>query len=53
MHENKTNAFNIFDANLLPLKNVMDSYFRQLHGEGIGANTHQSEIVSAEEEDLL
>ena len=55
MRENKTNAFNIFDdndANFLPLKNVMDSYFRQLHGESIEANTHQSEIVSAEE-DLL
>ena len=40
MRENKTNAFNIFDdndVNFLSLKNVMDSYFRQLHGEGIGA----------------
>ena len=56
IRENKANPFNILDqkkGDFLPLHNVMDSFFRQLHSEGIGTNPQQSSIISIEEEDLL
>ncbi|XP_011405176.1 PREDICTED: uncharacterized protein LOC105313420 [Amphimedon queenslandica] len=41
------------DPNFISLHNVMDSYFRQLHGEGIEARPYNSDLVNAEEEEQL
>ena len=49
-------AFNILDhsdPNFVPLHNVLDTHFRQLHSEGVGTRPAQREIVTFEEEDLF
>ena len=56
MHGEKADALNILDdkdSNFILLHNVMDSYFRQLHGEEIGARPHNSDFVNTEEEEQL
>ena len=54
--EKKANAFNFLsqsDADFAPLQKVMDSFFRQLHADGIGTRIHQSDVLSYEDEASL
>ena len=56
LRENKNDAVNFLDQSIskfIPLHNVMDSYFRQLHSKGIGTNPHQSEIITMDEEKIM
>ena len=56
MHGVNPDAFNILDhsdPNFVPLHNVLDTHFRQLHSEGVGTRPAQVENETFEEEDLF
>ena len=56
MKEKKLNAFNILDCESSDFKllfNANDSYFRELHGDGIGSDSKGTEPVTRDAEDKL
>ena len=58
MKEKKKYAFNIMDRDHPEFKRLFhtctcDNYFRELRSEGVGAEEHETEVVSPEEESKL
>ena len=54
MRQEKQNPLNIMDAKVFPsLHRLLDSLFRQLHAEGIGAARKQAEVIGFGEEQQL
>ena len=54
MREEKLCPFNIFDREIPEIRQLMitcDSFFHELRADGIGAEAHATECLSAEDEE--
>ena len=54
MREKRHDALNIMDSKMFPsLHRLLDSLFRELHREGVGASKQSAAVISFEEEEKL